>query len=333
MQRPEKIFAIVLVFLGIMSSASQAVAPVLKTGQIKSYDENGIIVTDRSLKDDGYYRAGKMRSYSRRGEVVVDNATGLQWQDNEVVQRVGDGFGFMDDAEDYCSKLTLDDGYWHLPSIHELNTLVDRSRHNPSLTQGIFQNTFLGDYWSSTDKSDASFSEAWFVQFRKGISYYKSVGETSAVRCVKWKSWAPPNFVRISNNTIIDNATGLQWQDDSTAKNIQITWEGAVSYCENTLTLGDYDDWRLPNINELLSIVDYAEFDPALNERFKNHTSSNYWSSTTPFVQFDNAWSIDFSDGFIFYHTKTEDTLYVRCVRGGELESTVNPAIIMYLLD
>ncbi len=56
-------------------------------------------------------------------------------------------------------------------------------------------------------------------------------------------------------------------------------WADAKQYCED-LVLGGYDDWRLPNIDELETIIDYSRFDPAIDPVF-NCRSGNYWSSST----------------------------------------------------
>ena len=144
----------------IISMAVFALAngSLLQTGQIKSYDADGTIVAGISIKDDGYYRAGADRNYSRRGDVVIDNATGLEWQDNESVD------SNWSDAISYCSNLPLDDGGWWLPNIEELETLVDSSRNDPAVTEGIFQHISSSYYWSSTT-SEYSADLAWIMGF------------------------------------------------------------------------------------------------------------------------------------------------------------------------
>src|SRR4029453_5231097 len=58
-----------------------------------------------------------------------------------------------------------------------------------------------------------------------------------------------------------------------------LPWCQALRYCES-LTLAGYDDWRLPNIRELQSIVDHGRFSPALDPVFRTWVSV-HWSSTS----------------------------------------------------
>jgi len=118
-----------------------------------------------------------------------------------------------------------------------------------------------------------------------------------------------------ATNIVTDNTTSLQWQDDAVGSTME--WQEAIDYCENTLTLGDYSDWRLPNKKELLSIVDYSKYNPSIDSQFQNITSSNYWSSTTHANGTGNAWVVSFYDGYTYDYSKDTDT-YVRCVRSGQ---------------
>jgi hypothetical protein len=131
---------------------------------------------------------------------------------------------------------------------------------------------------------------------------------------------------------VIDNVTGLMWQDNSEAKTVTKPWvtqanynagkyndtsgDTAATYCSN-LTLGSYEDWRLPTRKELLSIVDLGRFNPSLDPEFLNFASSYYWSSTTNANNSGNAWFVNFFYGNQHYGTKYDD-YYVRCVRAGQ---------------
>ncbi|MEA1920057.1 MAG: DUF1566 domain-containing protein [Campylobacterota bacterium] len=169
-------------------------APLKKTGQVKSYDASGNEISTESARDDGHYQAGVAISYSRSGDVVTDDATGLEWQDNESIQKPWvtqanyDAGNYSDTSGDtattYCSNLSLDDGGWRLPSIEELETLVDDGKYNPSVTEGVFQHISSSYYWSSTSAAHYSGS-AWAVSFYDGRSGSGYKSNNGYVRCVR----------------------------------------------------------------------------------------------------------------------------------------------------
>jgi hypothetical protein len=123
------------------------------------------------------------------------------------------------------------------------------------------------------------------------------------------------DFTDNGDGTITDNKTGLMWMKE-TADNT-MTWKDAFSYCEN-LDYAGYSDWRLPNIKELGSIVDYSAYNPAIDTNFFPDTmSSYYWSSTTGSNDTDNAWLVYFYNGDDCDYYKS-NTYYVRAVRVGQ---------------
>jgi len=119
-----------------------------------------------------------------------------------------------------------------------------------------------------------------------------------------------------TGDIVSDSVTHLEWQND--AIGTTTTWQGAINRCEY-LSLGGYHDWRLPNINELKSIVDRSKKRPAIVSEFTSSTSTgDYWSSTTYDGNQYNAWVVNF-----YYHGYVEDeeksiNYYVRCVRSGQ---------------
>lgn len=126
------------------------------------------------------------------------------------------------------------------------------------------------------------------------------------------------------NNTVTDNTTKLMWQDDDngTVTGTGMAWEAAITHCE-ALTLGGYDDWRLPNFNELYSIADRSTSNPSIDAAFINFefaATDYYWSSTSIVSQLDTAWVVHFGGGYSnvdpTYATKSNIN-FVRCVRGG----------------
>jgi len=127
------------------------------------------------------------------------------------------------------------------------------------------------------------------------------------------------SFTRNVGGVVTDSRTNLEWQDDysDNSKSIkEATWQSAIDYCEN-LNLDGKSDWRLPNINEQVSLVDDKKYIPSIDAIFQNTSSSYYWSSTTS-VRYDNsAWFVSFDYGYQENIRKTGSN-YVRCVRAGQ---------------
>ena len=111
----------------------------------------------------------------------------------------------------------------------------------------------------------------------------------------------------------IDKDTNLMWQDDISVKTTNKNWDDAIKHCQN-LTFAGYSDWRLPTIDELLSITDDTKYNPAIKTGFKNVTAGYYWSSSPSVSDSSGAWNVYFKNGddsWIFKGFK----FLVRCVR------------------
>ena len=102
-------------------------------------------------------------AYTDTDSTVTDTSTGLMWQ------RVGSpDIQTWEQALAYCEALDIG-GYtdWRLPTIKELQSLVDYSRYSPALNTAYFPNTAASRYWSSTAYTPNT-SYAWFVDFKYG---------------------------------------------------------------------------------------------------------------------------------------------------------------------
>lgn len=117
-----------------------------------------------------------------------------------------------------------------------------------------------------------------------------------------------------TGDIVKDSVSKLEWQDDAVGSTT--TWQSAIDRCE-ALSLGGYSDWRLPNINELKSIVDRSKVFPAIVNGFENVSSNDYWSSTTYEDSKGTAWIVSFGGGDVGSYGKGDNN-YVRCVRDGE---------------
>ena len=83
----------------------------------------------------------------------------------------------------------------------------------------------------------------------------------------------PPSYTDNGDGTITDNNTLLMWQKTDGG---EMTWENAISYCNN-LSLAGYSDWRLPTAIELFSINNYNNLNPALDTIYFPKTLAQYW--------------------------------------------------------
>ena len=122
-----------------------------------------------------------------------------------------------------------------------------------------------------------------------------------------------PNLSRLYNSIVLDNSTGLMWQDDIYARQGIKNWTDAKSYCAN-FTLGGYSDWRLPTPKELLYIVDNSKYRPAIQSGFINIIEDYYWSDTPYIGNPTNVWVVNFYNGFATNKPKNIG-YYVRCIR------------------
>ena len=139
-------------------------------------------------------------------------------------------------------------------------------------------------------------------------------------------SWSNPRFTDNGDQTVMDNLTGLMWTKDAHAPGPAAcspgatkTWQSALDYvkCLNTNQYLGYTDWRLPNINELASLVNVEQANLAawLNAQgFVNVQAASYWSSTSCYgwsnaagrADWDKAYQIDMTDGFLGLATTTD---------------------------
>jgi hypothetical protein len=110
----------------------------------------------------------------------------------------------------------------------------------------------------------------------------------------------PPSYTDLGNGIVRDNVTGLQWQQAKAPG--AYNWEQAEEYC-SYLSLGGEEGWRLPLINELLSIVDSSQYGPSINTAYFPDTQEVYWSSTIGTVSIPNYhWFAQFRDGSINFY-------------------------------
>ena len=126
--------------------------------------------------------------------------------------------------------------------------------------------------------------------------YTQTPGEDSSY------SINPPSFTKNADGTVIDNVTGLQWQQTDGGEK---TWDASVAYCKG-FALAGYQDWRLPYAQELFSILNHDALNPAMDTTvFANTTAQYWWSGDLRADDATFAWASN-AGGGAGAHRKTE---------------------------
>lgn len=169
------------------------------------------------------------------------------------------------------------------------------------------------------------------LQTTLGTSNYCTDATGAVISCIgtgqdgEFNAGQPHNYTDNSDGTVTDNATGLMWQkcnvglsgaDCATGTvTLQASWTAALATC-NDLSLAGHTDWKLPNINELSSIINFQYANPAIDiTTFPNFSSTYYWSSSTLMSNKASALIVGFQSGIPTSFVKTNPNLLALCVR------------------
>jgi hypothetical protein len=116
--------------------------------------------------------------YSIANGTVYDTQTKLTWQQQFPPERYG-----WDEAQSYCAELELDGPGWRVPSINEVQTLVDDTT-NPAIALAAFPATPSEYFWSSSAVIDDT-ARAWTAFFTNGSTYPAAKTALKNVRCTR----------------------------------------------------------------------------------------------------------------------------------------------------
>jgi hypothetical protein len=257
-------------------------------------------------------------SYDRSVPTVVhDNVTGLTWQASIGVSNV-----YWDGATSYCDALSLaghDD--WRLPSRIELVTLMAARDEVTPLGPNDFPYTYEQLLWSSSlveGSPDAPIG--WAVHLGGyGVDAPPSTQKAS-IMCVRSddtvsESPVPGGFV-VMGDVVKDTGTGLLWE-----RTPPLVWRkraDSSEYCAN-LELSGYTGWRLPSMQEMVTLIGLQYALPGIDTKlFPNDDSSTYgwfWSATVyhPAVNGRDVPSINLGSRSNFSQ-RIDEAWQVRCV-------------------
>ena len=316
------IFAIVV----FLTSAGWAGAwTVPSTGITKCYDNTGEIVcpsSGQSFYGQNGNFPGQAHTFVDNGETATDQVTGLVWQ------KTPDGVARnWDAAAAYCTSLSLDNqSDWRLPTQREHLTIVDHARSMPAFAGPLAGTS--GKYWSATPYVGYA-GPVWYVNFIYGTSEFIDTDTPHYVRCVRGQTLADDTYVA-QGNTVVDTITGLVWE--KTASAASLSWGEALAYCQNK-TVDGYTDWRLPDIMELETLVDYTKVSPAINDTVFVGPVAFYWSSSTLNGLPDLGKYVGFGTGTSANDPKIQTDVSVRCLRNSSSRGVVIAPVSSLLLQ
>lgn len=247
-------------------------------------------------------------------KVVVDNETKLVWE-----QSLSKNTYTWNNRATHCNELNSSNyggkGDWRVPNPLELLTIVDNGKYNPATNPNFTNMPKSSTDYLWTSKAQGTTSNAFAFNPYRGSTYYESKTTGHYVICVSGEELPEGSFsilpTESAEKVVVDSATGLMWQKnyDSGTYN----WQKALKHCEDLFYAG-YDDWRLPNKNELSSLLNLDK-SAAPYSNFPDMPKNRFWSSSTRVDnKFENAWVVMFAEGYVSGVEKTA-SYSVRCVR------------------
>ncbi len=278
------------------ASADRVPYTIVDTAQVRCYSNNAEIEFPKAgaafFGQDAQY-IGNEPAYKDNGDgTVTDLNTGLMWQGDPGEKMT---FAQAVAGASKCRIAGYKD--WRLPTIKELYSLIlfsgtdpdpmsqDTSRQQPFIDRKYFRfqygNPDRGEriidsqfatstkYVSTTMRGAETMFGVNFADGRiKGYGIRRPRGygdKTLHVLYVRGnKSYGKNAFKDNGDGTVTDKATGLMWMKVDSGKlkagknkDGKLNWQEALDWAEN-LKYAGYSDWRLPNVKELQSIVDYT---------------------------------------------------------------------------
>ena len=322
-------------------------------GELRKVGRGAVGFDFTKLESDGDELARQRVAWSNSGNegagsqwaCVRDNHTGLVWEvktddggihDKDITYVWNEWSALVNGSND-ASLCGLTN--WRAPTVKELLTIVYREQSGVTIDTALFPNTEATDYWSSsrhvgTTAHGISFANATVVNnlprsVVRAVRLVSSVHDESGTDSV-YTSTPDVRYTTVGNGTVIDNETGLMWQQciagssgDSceTPTNAAYTWQAALEYAASSEFAG-YNDWRLPNVHELHSLVSFDRIEPAMNVNvFPGAPSANHWSSTPSRGRADRTWVVQFQAGRMSEIVRSAANQRVRLVRDAKVRT------------
>ncbi|HMV43504.1 MAG TPA: DUF1566 domain-containing protein [Leptospiraceae bacterium] len=311
----------------------------LKTNQTTCSNNVGTAISCSGTGQDGELQMGReadMNLPTAPSEypedyITKDNASGLVWKTCPYGRSGADcntGSTTTVDwsnAQSICRDLNNANngngfaGYksWRMPTREDLISMATTMGLSSVVSNTYFPNS-IGQSWTSKELDDLNAIRALGVSLV--ISTSKS--NLTPIRCVTGNYNPKPAYLDNNDGTISDYSTRLLWQKCAvglSGDNCDIgsatgmNRGNALTVCNNLSLVGK--KWRLPNYNELLTLLKPDEFSNPLDlSYFPGIQLNSYWSSTNHTGSPISGYSVNFTSGTSVGGLKTSTTTSVRCV-------------------
>jgi hypothetical protein len=322
---------------------------VLWTGQETCHDGLGRVIACRGSGQDAEGRRGRgwpMPRFETHGDTVQDRYTGLVWsRDANPAEYPLTWNEALDFVAELNRRALFGFSDWRLPNRRELRSLISHQTRRPALPENHpFQNVFPGWYWSSTSAA-ISPGHAWYVDLDGGRMFFGGKDQSFMLWPVRGTStvlpatgqrlcydglgravechgsgqdgelrfgvpWPEPRF-EARADTVFDRLTGAQWRRAADLAG-PVIWNEALARVADLNRDAGRQRWRLPNINELESLVNAASSVPALPHGHPfTRVHDVYWSASTSLYQPDWAWALYLDKGAIGVGQKQQARFHV----------------------
>jgi hypothetical protein len=264
--------------------------------------------------------------------VVTDTITKLVWQgcpagmSGPSCEAGAPATMAWEDAVYYCDGLDYH-GFkdWRLPDPGEFQTIADYGRYDYAVNVTVFpgfKGPFL--YWWTISGYAKDPTWVWRFEFSSGTPVVGDKDGPWGVTCVRGKAKPAKHYKKEmpvdGEPIVIDGFAGLMWQGCPIALHGEQCDQGELLPTDNWIDAKNlscqsqdwsgYSDWRMPNIKELMTIVDTRHFDPAMDTSLFGDQNAEIWSSTVSRYGMSPAWYLDTPSGGMY-----GSDVYYRCVQ------------------
>lgn len=187
--------------------------------------------------------------------------------------------GYATDWETYWVAIEITMPAWETATAYTAGDQV--YKYNGSITQAFECSSSHTSGSTTEPMAGAAWSTKWTWipdYYTCKVTHETSIDTEPGVGSASATNWAPAPF----SGSAADLTTPMA-----------MDWQAGIQACRS-LVLAGHSDWEMPNVNELLSLVDYSEQMPAINETIFPNTQSSYYASSS-----NNGYSV-FSVNFYY---------------------------------